>query len=183
MSRVFRTTVVFCMAVIAFCQATQPGELSVCDLFRDPPRYNGKQVAVRGVYQPGGHGLYLEGGLCGDVLITRGYQWPSRIWIPLTADEYRSRGLRIQDEVEAELQIAAIRARENQERGGPNLSERVTVTYVGVFETHNDLSAAVVQGPMPRGIGFGQGLSAPGQLFVISVKNILVEFEDHATRK
>jgi len=170
-------------ATIAFAQSAVPKDIGVCDLFRDPSRYNGKRIAVRGVYHPGGHGLYLDGGDCGEVLTTRGYRWPSRIWVPLARDEYLSRGLSIQGEVDAEIEIATARSREGQRRGGAGVIERVTVTYVGLFETHNDLGAAVVQGPIPRGVGFGQGLTAPGQLFVTAVRDILVEFVEEPARR
>lgn len=164
--------------------ATLPKSMTVCDLLRDPAKYNGKVIAVRGTYLIGGHGLYLHGEGCDGVLTTKGHPWPPIIWLSLSQQEMEQHGQSFDRALKAEDQVSAAREREKQfrrDRGSPG-RERVTLTYIGLFETRDNLENEVGRAPNGTTVvnGFGPGNSAPGQLYVQSVKDIVVEFE--ATR-
>jgi hypothetical protein len=162
-----------------------PKTVTVCELLQDPTKYNGKTIALRGEYSVGGHGLYLRGPDCDGLLITRGYRWPSSIWISLTREEYQQRSMRFEHLLDVQVEVGAVRERERQRRGKGATSEKVTVTFVGLFETREDLDSLVFRRPDGSlvGIGFRQVPGAPGQLFIDSVKDIVVEFGQGATPK
>jgi len=151
--------------------------MAICDLLRNPSQYNGKVIALTGLYSPGGHGLYLRGEGCDGVLVTKGYQWPSLVWIVSSEEEMRRRGRAIAPYMQALFQVAAISRRELLRKGSGAKIAKVTVTFVGLFETRDDLANAVFQRPDGTvvGAGFGQVPGAPGQFFVDSVKNVEVE--------
>jgi len=156
--------------------------ITVCELLQDPTKYNGKTIALRGEYSVGGHGLYLRGPDCDGLLITKGYRWPSSIWISLTRKEYQKRSMSFEHLLDAQIEVGAVR--ERQRRGKGASSEKVTVTFVGLFETREDLDSVVFQRPDGSlvGIGFGQAPGAPGQFFIDSVKDIVVEFGQGAPK-
>jgi hypothetical protein len=161
--------------------------LHVCEILRDPSAFNGKIIAVRGVYLAGGHGLYLSEQDCKAPLVTKTYRWPSVIWVPLSEKEFQTRGLSFQRALKAEVEIGNARRGAEERRPNGIKIEKVTVTYVGLFETHAHFDDKVVQRPdgSQVGIGFGQVPGAPGQLFVDTVKDIVVEFQpasDHVQR-
>jgi hypothetical protein len=153
---------------------TVPASISVCELLREPSRFNGKTIAVRGIYLPWEHGLYLRGEGCDMVRSSSGKDWPAVISIVLTTEEMRRRGLDPERLKAAEVQIAMEKARETTARGGEGKIAKVVLTYVGFFETRDGTT---------NSRGFGAGAAAPGQLFVESVRDIVVEFEDNATKK
>jgi hypothetical protein len=84
--------------------------------------------------------------------------------------------------LDAQIEVGAVR--ERQRRGKGASSEKVTVTFVGLFETREDLDSVVFQRPDGSlvGIGFGQAPGAPGQFFIDSVKDIVVEFGQGAPK-
>jgi hypothetical protein len=85
----------------------------------------------------------------------------------------------------AEIEIGAARERERQRRGGRAAAEKVKLTYVGLFETRENFDSEVGRDRNGRSVanGFGPGNIAPGQLFVDSVRDILVEFVIRAPLK
>jgi len=167
---------------LACCLAVRGQEtqktMTVCELLQDASKYNGKIIAIRGEYYVGGHGLYLRSTECDGILTTKGYRWPSSIWISLTQSEYEERRMNFGHEIEAQFEIGAARQKQKQRAGRDATSEKVTLTFLGLFETRENLESAVFRRPDGSlvGIGFGQVPGAPGQLFIDSVKDIVVEF-------
>lgn len=160
-------------------EGSSPPVVPICDVLRNPPLFNGKVIAIRGERLVGGHGLYLAGPNCADVVGTKGYRWPSFIWIENGRKEMESRGYSMDEYEKAILEIGRV-SRSALERKGPGAKiARVEVTLVGLFETHRDFDSAVFARPDGSivGAGFGQVPGAPGQLFVKSVRDISVEFE------
>jgi hypothetical protein len=151
----------------------------ICDVLRNPSLFNGKVIAVRGEQIVGGHGLYLGGENCSDVLTTKGYRWPSLIWIVNSEEEMERRGYTLSQYMQALREIDDVRRGELQRTGAGAKIARVEVTYVGLFETHRDFDGAVFQRPDGSvvGAGFGQVPGAPGQLFVQSARDVSIEFE------
>lgn len=187
-SNLGKRTVVSLLAIaaVAGAQKTEaPETINVCDLLRNPVKYNGKVVDIRGVYFPGGHGLYLQGDNCEGVLVTKGYKWSSLVYLPLSAATYSRNGdvlseeKRLDDEkVRRALdETAAMMASEARKGNGAELS-RFIVTYRGLLETLDNFDREVGRAPDGRWVanGFGPGASAPAQLFINSVKSVVAEF-------
>jgi hypothetical protein len=150
-----------------------PKTISVCDLMRDPSAFNGIKIAIRGVYDSFGHGLYLSGEGCEMVHTAKGNVWPAVINIVLGAGDFRSRGLDVETFQTAEMQLSRARVRALTGHDGAKIAKLV-LTYVGLFETRDGLSD-------PR--GFGPGSAAPGQLFVDSVRDIVVTLEESSEKR
>jgi hypothetical protein len=161
-------------------QVTAPmNVVPICDVLRDPSLFDGKVIAVRGEHIVGGHGLYLGGRDCPDGLTTKGYRWPSLIWIVNIEEEMERRGYAPSQYMRALREIDNVSRGELQRKGAGAKIARVEVTFVGLFETHHDFENAVFQRPDGTivGAGFGQVPGAPGQLFVQSAKDVSVQFE------
>jgi hypothetical protein len=147
---------------------------SVCDLLREPAKFNGDTIAIRGIYFPTDHGLYLAGDGCDEVRSAGGKDWPALISIVMGSEDIRSRGRdpeRLKD-VLNQIGTAMIRGAAARAPGAKKTS-RVMLTFVGVLETRDGLKDS-------RGYG---NAGAAGQLFVDSVRDIVVEFEGPAPQK
>src|SRR5215469_9630827 len=147
-----------CALTVRAQEVVQVRTMAICDLLRNPSQYNGKVIALTGLYSPGGHGLYLRGEGCDGVLVTKGYQWPSLVWIVSSEEEMRRRGRAIAPYMQALFQVATTSRRELLRKGPGAKIAKVTVTYVGLFETRDDLANAVFPRPDGTvvGAGFGQ---------------------------
>lgn len=135
------------LAGLALCQTERTPELTVCELLKDPGRYNHKMVALRGLYITTMEGAWLAGAGCDGVLVSAGFAWPTAIWIsgPNSLENSRKFWSRVD----------ALDPRHN----------RVTVTMTGLFETYDDLASRVRNTRYGlRGFGFGHEGSAPGHL-------------------
>ena len=167
-------------ATAAYAQQGPPeGTISICDLLRRPSRYNGKTIAVRGTYFVGGHGTYLKGEGCDGVLVTKGHPWPSVIWLSLSREETERRGLDYEHKLRAEADMSAAVFRARAARDFKSDVAKVTLTYVGLFETRDGFDAQIGKPDDAAGVeeGFGDQGYAPAQLFVDSVKDIVVELK------
>ena len=170
-----------CLWIISVVVSTAQVEVpvktvTVCEVLRTPTTFNGQIISVRGVYSPWEHGLYLRGEDCEGILVTHGFKWPSVISIVNQQRELESRGRSIDGLLRANEELSTTIKRELQ-RNGPGVKvAKIKVTYTGLFETHEDLEGR-------PGDGFGALNSAPGQLYVESMKDIVVEFEEKATTK
>ncbi len=153
--------------------------IPICDVLRNPSSFNGKVIAVRGERLVGGHGLYLRGENCSDILTTKGYRWPPMIWIVNIKERIERQGYDFEQYNQAILDIDHAERAALQRKGPAAKIARVEVTFVGLFETHSDFDSAVfyrVDGSS-AGVGFGPLSGAPGQLFIQSAQDITVEFE------
>jgi len=170
----------FVLAVLAYAQQTKPEDvISVCDLLRKPSRYNGKTIAIRGTNFYGGHGSYLKGEGCDPVLITKYHPWPAVIWLSLGREEYDLRGLNYEHRRKTEDDKTEAVFRAMAAKGFKSEVAKMTLTYVGLFETRERFDEQIgkpddFDGPEK---GFGAGGYAPAQLFVDSVRDIVVELK------
>jgi hypothetical protein len=101
------------------------------------------------------------------------------IWLSLSRETMQRRGQNFELAQQAEQDIGAARARRRQQYPEAGVTEEVTVTYTGLFETHDDFESAAIQGPDGIvGIGYGPAPGVPGQLYVQSVRDIVVEYRE-----
>jgi len=167
-------------------QADEPPKaMTVCELLREPSKFNGKKIAIRGLYVPYEHGLYLRGEGCEMMPITKGRDWPAVISVVLSDEQMRRRGIDPGRFAAAESAITMAKLRATGARGGEAKIARVRITYVGLFETRDSFDGHPEKQADGRAVesGFGAGGAAPGQLFVDSVRDIIVEFEESASPK
>ena len=183
-----RLLIVFVFSAFLVAQNGEtPPELSVCELLKNPAKLNRRVLALRGEYLPGAHALYLAGidlqskggPYCDNVLRTKGKSWQSVVLVVNSREETEARGFDHRKFVNTlnEIHLASIRA---SRRYGRNAKvARITVTFVGWFETRDSFDGSMDQreGQGPGEHGFGDQDTAPGQMFVESVKDIVVEFE------
>lgn len=159
------------LLAVAWCSRSiaeqWPKTIGVCELLTDPLRYNGKMVAVRGRVVGTGEGEWLIGEGCSRTVETGGYKWPTSIWLatsysyldPLHEINFR------RDETAFTKLRALLKAK------GYDGSQRLVVTYLGLFETYDDLASRVVKFPdgALKGAGFGHQNSSPAQLIIKTV--------------
>src|SRR5262249_43556234 len=114
---------------VAVANQPDPETISVCDVLRDPFRYNGKLVAVRGYLLDTIEGEWLAED-CPERLVTFGYKWPNQIWLRQVPVEQVGALHRVDF-------VTDLRPSEESRRVRAELREgdRVWVTYVGLFET------------------------------------------------
>ena len=98
------------------------------------------------------------------------------IFISLTQKQMESRGRNIANAITAMDQLSAAIRTQLQLKGPDAKVARVRVTYVGLFETHQDIENR-------PGDGFGPLNAAPGQMYVDSVRDIVVEFDDTGPKR
>ena len=69
------------------------GTLSICEVLRNPLKYNDKTIAVRGIYSTGeGHGGYIKAEDCAGILENDFYRWTPIIHTSLTQQQMENRG-------------------------------------------------------------------------------------------
>ncbi len=148
--------------------------LSVCEILASPMNYDGKLLAVRGVWEGSGEGSWIEAGTkCTNPFKTYGYVWPQIIWFE-TADSPQ----RIH-KVDYHTDLGALRIvnEEIRKKGLDPNANRIWLTFIGVFETRNfqpsDIGSDGRGGVRPN--GFGHLNSAPGQFLVRTVRDLKVE--------
>ena len=162
--RISKIVLVSLVAFSALAQQTATLEsLSVCELLRDAPRYNGQRISLRGVYHRGGHGeLFLRGEGCEGILKTGGYVWENLIYI----DDRLPEAQRLMEKFNAAVAL-------ERERMGPQTRTwKIWITFAGKFVTEDPLKLF----PSSRSpMGFGPFFASPGQLFIDDM--LKVEFE------
>ena len=151
-------------------QETEP--ISVCDVLRDPVKYNGKMIAVRGFLISTDEGHWLNGD-CEEPLITNGYKWKSAIWPESPSSRSALHKVAFEEDFEAETAMYAVR---NREMKDPR-HDRLWVTYIGLLETRQSMDIEVFVRPNGerQPVGFGHLGGAPAQILIKTVKDIVVE--------
>ena len=151
-----------------------PKTITVCEVLKDPVRYNGKMVAVRGRVVSTGEGTWLIGEGCTDTIETAGYKWSASIWLESRKGEALHEVDFSRDEVAFTKFAALLKSK------GDDGSKKLVATYLGLFETYEDLAQRIVKYPSGelKGVGFGHLDSAPGQLIVRSVSLTDVQVSD-----
>jgi hypothetical protein len=154
-------------------------KLTVCELLKQPSKFNRRMIELRGIYFQGGHGLFVAGDGCDEVLITKGKRWQSLIWLQLSREQTERRGMNFEQVTKAEMEIATAKLREMRRHDPQAKITKVIVTYVGLFETRDDFDSMIgaPADDRPVGSGFGDQGIAPGQLIIDSAKDIVVKFE------
>ena len=152
-------------------QQSPPETISACDLLRNPVKFDGRVVAVRGLYVAEAHGAYLRAENCDGILPNDKFKWPPVIFVSLSQKEMESKDKDVRSYVRATEQMAAAIRSQIQLKGPGATPARVRVTFAGLFETRRDIENR-------PGDGFGPLNTAPGQLYVDAVRDVVVEFED-----
>ena len=153
-------------------QAGAPETLSVCDVLRDPVKYNGKMITVRGYLASNAHGTWLTEDCKEHLMTTIGMEWPNTIWVGATAKDALHQ-ITFEEDWKVVEETRAKLGRQITDRR----HDRVWVTYIGLFETWDNIKSAVGSdrsGALVLG-GFGPGNYAPGQLIIQTVKDAFVE--------
>jgi hypothetical protein len=145
--------------------------ISVCEALSEREMLRDKLVAIRGVQVATGEGAWLEGTSC-DPLITNGFEWPTLIWLEM------SREWRIEAGIETK-ELAASTKRIDSDLAKRHFDperDRLTLTYIGVLKTFDDLGKQVYRdSTKARGIGYGHMNGAPVELIVKDVKDAAIE--------
>ena len=139
--------------------------LSVCDALARRAEFNHKVIAIRGVFLTD-EGSWLMSNNCGT-LATPEFKWPAMIWIESSKEAQQSAGFH--DEP-YQTQVKNINA-ELQKQGYDRKRHEIWLTYIGRFETFEDLRR---QGK-PVGYGFGHLNSAPARLIVNEAKDLQIK--------
>ena len=146
--------------------------LTVCDILENHVKNNGKIVAVRGRLEITDEGTWLAGENCHSSLVTKGYRWQMIISLVRSKDPALPADAVVQrDENSLQRFYATIRQ-------SPT-AKKITVTYLGLFQTYEDLSRRIAPnlGGNMIPLGFGHSGLAPGQLVVqsVSLKDLIIE--------
>ena len=149
--------------------SASPETLPICDVLKDPSRYNGKQIAVRGYESGSDEGVYLKGD-CAVALETDGIKWPNLIWLVYPGSSFALHTVDFTlDKRSLDTAAAKVKAYK-----GP---VRVWLTYVGLLETREPFSLQVYRDKagVKRPAGFGNGAAAPAQFVIKTVQDVVVE--------
>ena len=142
------------------CAADSP--LSVCDVLNRRAEFNHKVIAIRGV-QKSDEGVWLTSSNC-VMLSTPEGQWPAVIYVETDSDVRKSAGFHAEPYQTEANRINA----ELQKKGYDRKRHEITLTYIGRFESAEDLRSK----GSPPGTGFGHLSSAPARLIVSEVKDL-----------
>ena len=146
--------------------------MSVCDALTRRISLNHKIVAVRGIQLATDEGAWLQGVGCGKSITVNGQEWPTFIWLEMSARRRKAAGV---EAVELETSVKRINTA-IAKRGFDPKRDRLWLTYVGVFETDDESGQHVDNAGAGAGqIGFGHLNAARAQLIVKGVRDPFVE--------
>lgn len=159
--------------------AQPPPMVTVCQALANPQKYNGRVIALRGIYESDVDAGGLAGVGCDPTLVTAGYTWPSLIWLtgPTSRGALHKADFPPPDRAEYD-RLAALLRKAGFDRHLYSPTQMATVTFIGLFETYDDLSQHVRStSDGLRGFGFGVEAAAPAQLLVksISLDDVVIE--------
>jgi hypothetical protein len=161
------------LALPALAQQADPDTISVCEVLREPLKYDGKIVAVRGrLDYGGGEGTWLEDDCTEKHTTAGGLEWFNLIW---TSPQPSDAAHQI-----AFVPISGEHAVDNLKRFVAEILKgqeryRLWATYVGLFEAKDYKTAVYVTRGRPMLGGFGHLGMAPAQLFIKSIKDPMIE--------
>jgi hypothetical protein len=141
--------------------------LSVCAVLKDLPKYNGKIIAVRGVVEGSSEGGSILDRHCTVRLVTNGYLWPTAIALELPTTFFS------QGTVDFDVDWVALQRvdKQVQQMRFDAASDKLWLTYVGLFETREKLEVGVDPDGKRWPVGFGHLSRAPGRLIVKTAIN------------
>jgi hypothetical protein len=154
-------------------QAPSPPDgtvIEICDILRDPVSFNGKEVAIRGVFRDTDEGAWLVGE-CPVPLSTGGYVWNSHIYLISPRSKFVLRSVEYSED-SAAFEVLASRLKDRKDP----IRDKAIVTVFGKIETREDLEAQVYRDRdgRVRPAGFGHMGGAPAQLVLKTVRDISV---------
>ena len=165
---------VLAMTLCVGAAERQSSPLSVCELIAHRNEYIGRMVSVRGTVKSGGHGDWLEASSdCQYKLITRGVVW--RNIIVLAYPNNRSPIQTDHANFDVDWQAVQDASRDTSRNPFNPHIDHVIMTYIGLFQTHQDLDQRVTPNvPGALKLGFGPGGEAPAQLLIKSLKDVVI---------
>ncbi len=140
-----------------------PPPLGVCDLLKNPFRYDGQLVQVRARMTGTGEGVWLNGTECPGVFVTDDHVWDSLISVAYPGNYgVHSVDFDLDEQSRRRINLKYARLRH------PIHPECLEWTLTGLFETRRSWTYGVNGTP----IGFGHQGQAPAQLIVKSEDNV-----------
>ena len=152
-----------------------PGNpLTVCEILKEPLKWDGQVVTVRDHTQGTDEGAWLAGKECRGIFVTNGHVvWPSMIALGTPSLPGNLHSPDFTYDVDSERRVSA---------KGEELAKSVpwsclVSTYTGLFETRRDWAAARVTYPngTSKVRGFGHLGAAPAQSLLRSADDIEVD--------
>ncbi len=179
-------------------QTDWPPAVDICEVLRDPFKFNGQIIAVRGLFHATAEGWWLAGENCRNTLETKGYKWPQHVWLTspeqiasmpawLRQSQRTAWGLgevpfAHPDEPAFTQLFAKIKA-VLSDPPYPEPGDRITVTFLGQLETYNKLDLLVRRTSSGgiSAVGFGHLGLSPAQLILksVSLKDLIIEPAGH----
>jgi hypothetical protein len=164
----------FGLALVAMYMYAENMEIKVadvCDLFRDPVRWNGVMIQVRSPIERGAaeDGPWLTGGHCDAGIVVKGEKFPNLIYI----QDPRNRKLCLhpvefkRDQPSADAFSAILQSVDPTK-------EYVWATVIGLFETRSPLGELIQQKRPWRYNGFGHLGGAPAQIIVKTMTDMRI---------
>ncbi|HYX72512.1 MAG TPA: hypothetical protein VE732_07060 [Nitrososphaera sp.] len=140
--------------------------ISICELLENRKLYNGKMVAVVGIFSAGYHGAWLVDN-CEQKIKTGDYVWSSSLWLEYddSLPSVSTKGLSV------DTMAAIEKAKERKQHiDSRKWGSRWVVVY-GRFETYEELQTYTPSnGKTIYELGFGHLNSSPGQLVYNYIK-------------
>jgi hypothetical protein len=171
LSRVWMTLAIsVLMTFVAGCHRSERPP-SVCELLLNVNQYNGKQIAVRGIYNWTTHGSYLTAnadynGSCQEVE-KQGHTWPSGIRFSGGAN-WRQVNSKLEDARQLQRLHYSTKGME------PLL---IVATFIGTVETRDNLKIVRRDDGSYQGNGYGPGGRFPAFLIPSDVEDITTRLE------
>ena len=165
---------VACLTVthmIAGQAISNSGALSVCDVLREPLRFNGQIIIVKGVLVETDEGSWLTGPECPGVFHTNQHVWPSFISLSIPPVPRALHMVAFSFDQESNR-----RARSEYKRLlRKHKMDSICWLVEGLFESRTDWERfrAIYPSGESRYNGFGHQSSAPAQLIMKSVKGVV----------
>lgn len=143
-----------------------PAALSVCALLKNPLAMNGKLVAVTGTlraYQ----GWWLYEDQCSSRISVEGHTFENVIAVARPTDPVRIHDVPFDTDEDSLVSVTNAFGKDG------TIHPRVSVTFVGLFETRADLKLI---SPVGSSRGFGHLGAAPAQLLLKECREVNVEY-------
>jgi hypothetical protein len=150
-----------------------PEKATVCDVLRDPLKYDGRMILLEGDLYATDEGGWMAASACPARFVTGGHVWPNSIslqWDPYDKHNLHQVGF-IYDEASERRALAKADSLKRKYPG-----KRLRWIYEGLLETRRDWAAFLARYPngTSQYIGFGHLGEAPAQLIVKAINDVSV---------
>jgi hypothetical protein len=154
-------------------------QVAICDILRDPVRWNGKMIEVTGpIMSPPEDSFWVMGVGCDGVLEVKGTKFPSGFVLQHPFNKrlyYHAVDFDWDQTSRDELELLTRKAMRTK--------QRVVATVVGMFETLDPIDGLINNNSPFKYQGFGHEGGSPGQIIVKTVKNMRIEEKDPPGKK